>query len=465
MATAPRTDLPILFWTLLVVIVASPLPFGSVDGWSWALLAVVVGILLAVWSAQILLGRQAPAFGLRALWPVLLLFAVAVIWAWLQAGRGWLPGTWQHPLWGLAGGALGWDLHGAVSVDPYATIGAVIRLLTYGGVFWLAFQFGRRNARARQGLLWVSYAGMAYALYGLIMYFLGLDLILFFQKTAYLDDLTSTFVNRNSFATYAGLGLICTSGLIMVMITQTAAGRRTAGAEGVLRVIETVAEKGWPLVVGWLAQLLALFLSHSRGGLLATLLGLITFLIAAASTRAVDRRLALAVGGVGGALLVSFLLINGDVLVKRLLTTSFEEEDRPLVYERVTEGIHDAGSLGTGYGTFEEVFRFYRTPDIQGTFAKAHNVYLENMLELGIPASLALFAAVAGLAVLCVIGVRRRRQNAVYPCVGLGATVLVAVHGIVDFSLQIPAITVTYAFLMGIAAAQCWSSRRPEDPW
>ena len=108
---------------------------------------------------------------------------------------------------------------------------------------------------------------------------------------------------------------------------------------------------------------------------------------------------------------------------------------------------------------------FYRTPDIQGTFAKAHNVYLENMLELGIPASLALFAAVAGLAVLCVIGVRRRRQNAVYPCVGLGATVLVAVHGIVDFSLQIPAITVTYAFLMGIAAAQCWSSRRPEDPW
>lgn len=465
MATASRTDPPILFWPLLVVVVAAPLPFGSVDGWSWALLATIIGVLLAVWSGLVLVGRQVPAFGLRALWPVLLLFTAAVLWAWLQAGRGWLPVPWQHPLWELAGGALGWDLQGAVSLDPYETGGAIIRLLTYGGIFWLAFQFGQRNVRARQGLMWVSYAGMAYAFYGLIMYFLGLDLILFFQKTAYLDDLTSTFVNRNSYATYAGLGLICTSGLIMVMITQAVSSSRPAGAEGLLRVIETVAEKGWPLVVGWLAQLLALFLSHSRGGLLATLLGLVTFLIAAASTRAVDRRLALTVGAVGAVLLAGFLLINGEAVVKRLLTTSFEEEDRPLVYERVSEAIHDAGALGTGYGTFEEVFRFYRTPDIEGTFAKAHNVYLENLLELGVPAALALFAAVGGLAVLCVIGIRRRRQNAVYPCVGLGATVLVGVHAIVDFSLQIPAVTITYAFLMGIAAAQCWSSRRREDPW
>ncbi len=465
MATAPRTDLPILFWALLIVVVAAPLPFGSVDIWSWALLATLVGTLLAIWSGRVLLGWQMPAFGLRALWPILLLFGAAVLWAGLQSGPGWLPAPWQHPLWELAGSALGWDLQGAVSIDPFESRGAAVRLLTYGGVFWLAFQFGHRNVRARQGLIWVSYAGVAYAFYGLIMYFLGLDLILFFQKTAYLDDLTSTFVNRNSYATYAGLGLICTSGLIMVMITQTVAGGRAAGAEGVLRVIETVAEKGWPLVVGWLAQLLALFLSHSRAGLLATLLGLVAFLVAAAGTRAVDRRLALTVGGVGGALLAGFLLINGDAVVKRLLTTSFEEEDRPLVYERVTDAIHDSGSLGTGYGTFEEVFRFYRTPDIAGTFAKAHNVYLENLLELGIPAALALFASVAGLCVLCVIGIRRRRQNAVYPCVGLGATVLVGVHSIVDFSLQIPAVTVTYAFLMGIAAAQCWSSRRPEDPW
>ncbi|MFO1153432.1 MAG: O-antigen ligase family protein [Rhodospirillales bacterium] len=465
MATAPRTDLSFLFWTLLIVVVAAPLPFGSVDGWSWALLATVVGALLAVWSAQVLLGRKTPAFGLRSLWPLLLLFAAAVLWAWLQAARGWLPALWQHPLWELTGEALGWDLKGAVSIDPYETGAAIIRLLTYAGVFWLALQFGQRNIRARQGLIWVSYAGMAYAFYGLIMYFLGLDLILFFQKTAYLDDLTSTFVNRNSYATFAGLGLICTSGLIMVMITQTVAGGRTAGAEGLLRVIETVAEKGWPLVVGWLAQLLALFLSHSRGGLLATLLGLVAFLAAAAGTRAVDRRLALTVGGIGGVLLAGFLLINGEAVVKRLLTTSFEEEDRPLVYERVTDAIHDAGSLGTGYGTFEEVFRFYRTPDIEGTFAKAHNVYLENLLELGIPAALALFAVVAGLALLCVVGIRRRRQNSVYPCVGIGVTVLVAAHAIVDFSLQIPAVTITYAFLMGIAVAQCWSSRRAEDPW
>lgn len=466
MATAPRKELPAMFWTLLGLVVLAPLPFGAVDTWSWGLIAVVVGGLLVLWSVRVLLGLQTAAFGLRSTWPILLPFLAVALWAWLQAGAALLPASWGHPLWELAGQALAWDLPATVSVDPYHTGSALLRLLSFGGVFWLALQLTARTARARQALVWISYAAVAYAVYGLMMYFLGLDLILFFQKTAYLEDLTSTFVNRNSFATFAGIGLICTTGLLMVLITQAAGGRGGgSGAEGALRVVETVAEKGWPLVLGWLALLLALLLSHSRAGLLATILGLLAFLLAAGMTRAVERRLALIVGGLATVIIAAFLALNGDALIRRLLTTSIGEEDRPLVYQRVTEAIRDSGNLGTGYGTFEEVFRFYRTPEIEGTFTKAHNVYLENMLELGTPAALLLFAVVALLFVVAAIGIRRRRQNAVYPCVGLAVTVLVAVHAIVDFSLQIPAVAVLYAMVMGIAAAQCRSSRRPDDVW
>ncbi len=106
----------------------------------------------------------------------------------------------------------------------------------------------------------------------------------------------------------------------------------------------------------------------------------------------------------------------------------------------------------------QEVFRFHRSETIPKPLAKAHNTYLENALELGIPAAMALFGTVAALFGRCLIGVRVRRRNAIYPCIGVGATVLIATHASVDFSLQNPAVAATYALLMGAAVAQSWRS-------
>jgi hypothetical protein len=59
-------------------------------------------------------------------------------------------------------------------------------------------------------------------------------------------------------------------------------------------------------------------------------------------------------------------------------------------------------------------------------------------------------------------GVRLRRRDAVFPCLGIATTVLVALHATVDFSLQIPAVTYTYCFLLGAAVAQSWPSRQSQ---
>ena len=90
---------------------------------------------------------------------------------------------------------------------------------------------------------------------------------------------------------------------------------------------------------------------------------------------------------------------------------------------------------------------------------KAHNTYLEIVLELGLPFAICLFAAVFGLSLLCFRGLRRRRRNRHYPAIGIATTLLVAVHSLIDFSLQIPAVAVSYAFVMGIAVAQSESTR------
>ena len=150
---------------------------------------------------------------------------------------------------------------------------------------------------------------------------------------------------------------------------------------------------------------------------------------------------------------------------KRLMATDVEHEQRLKVYELTLDAIEAAPLMGTGYGSFREAFAFSRTQDIRAFYFKAHNTYLENALELGIPAALALVGVIAGLVLMNLRGLRRRRRDAIYPCLGASATVLVAAHSIPDFSLQIPAVAITYSFIMGICCAQSWSSRRPPDPW
>jgi O-antigen ligase len=451
------------FWALVGLVILAPLPLGAVHLWSWGLMACVVAVLLAVWSCRVILGWERPVIRLKTAWPLVIPFCAAMLWAVVQS-LSFTPADWHHPLWFSAADALGMELRSRITLNPYETISFVCRLLTYAGIFWLSMQYCRRSDRARQVIHALTYAGLAYTVYGLIVQFSGSQTILWFSKFAYLDDLTSSFVNRNSFATYAGLTLMCATGLIVMSIASTL-GAPGGGRERLRRLIENMTGRGWSLLLAWIVILTALILSHSRAGFMSTLLGLATLIAALRFSRALSGRTALIFAGVCFAALCLFFTVGGEALDLRMAEATWVGEPRLRVYDLTMSAIDAAPILGTGAGTFEEVFRFYRTTDILDVYMKAHNTYLENILELGFPAALALFSVFAGFVVLTCVGLRRRRRDVVYPCIGLASTVLVAAHSLVDFSLQIPAVTATYCLIMGAACAQCWSTRKPEDPW
>lgn len=487
MTTNVRTDFPALFWILVGVVVLAPLPFGSVHGWSWGLLAVVVGSLLLCWGGLILFGVHNAAVGLKSTWFLVLPFAITVIWIVLQT-LPITPMAWHHPLWMTAAEALGTDVSGAVSLNPSQTIAYLVRLLTYGGIFWLAFQYSRKPARANQIVTTVAYAVFIYAVYGLIAHAFDLKLLFLFDNPAYEGHLTSTFVNRNSCATYLGLGLICVTGLVIVTVSQRAntvlaamtrelftdadkahathmAEPRLYDRAVLARVAATVTARDWFLLVAWAALVTALLFTHSRGGFLSVVLALTVLIVVIALTRVPHRGYAASAAAacvIGVGVLYA---VAGSQLETRLLSIGPASDERPRVYELTLLAIEDSPVLGTGLGTFEEVFRFYRTTDIRNHYVMAHNSYLENVLELGLPAAGALFAVFAGLLFLTFRGIRGRRRDTVYPCVGFAATVLVIVHAAIDFSLQIPAVAATYALLMGAACGQSWSITRRRDDW
>jgi len=451
-----------IFRLLIATVVLAPLPFASVYPWSVALMAIAVGALLVAWSSLLVLGKTRLSFGLRSTWLFLLLFLIPILWAVLQSSSA-TPLAWHHPLWQSAASTLGQGSSGSVSLDADNTIFSMMRLLAYGGIFWLALQYGRDPGRARQVFFAVAMAGLVYSFYGLFIEFSGAQMILWYDKFAYKTDLTSTFVNRNSYATYAGLTLLCLSSLILNVITKL----KDSGTmrHQLLQIMEAMTAKNCLLIVGWITVAMALISTHSRAGVMSTGLGVVALVMVMGLSRGLRARTALylvaAVVLVGGV----FFAVGGGKLDERLAATSAGSEERLLVYELTMDAVKAEPFLGTGYGSFEEVFRLYRNDGVTNFFLKAHNTYLENALELGIPAALALFGAFVAMLVLTFGGLRRRQHSVIYPCTGFAATVLVAAHSSVDFSLQIPAVAATYALIMGVACAQSWSGQKRRDTW
>jgi hypothetical protein len=443
----------VLFLMLLVVL--SPLPLGSNREWAWTLCSAVAALLTLAWVATRGWRREEAA---RFVHPsIVVLFLGACAWVLLQSAA-WVPAAWKHPLWLQASGVLGVPLSGQISLAGEDGWTALLRLLGYALVFFLAFQLALERSRARAMLGWLVAAGLVYGVFGLVVFWGGESPRWLFGDTVLLPDLRSTFINRNHYATWQGLTLLCAIGLFYLRMSH-AHGRPYAMPDDRATSVENWILKAWIPLTVMLLMVTALVLTHSRGGFIATLLATVVLLLLLDSRSQVKRTSARAL--VLSALAVCSLAfyLTSEVLLDRLERTDITTEERVIVFENVQHGISENPWLGFGYGTFADSFRLYDRIESPVHYDRAHNTWLENLFELGVPAALALFSAIAGLTLTCLKGVRRRHRDWAYPAVGAAASVLVGTHALLDFSLQIPAVAILYACIMGIGCAQAWPSR------
>ena len=192
-------------------------------------------------------------------------FALVAAWCVIQM-TPYVPKSWTYPIWEITSEAIGRDLPASISVNPDLTMLALVRLMTAASVFWLALQFGRSFDRSAQTLEAISVIGACYAAYGVISFIVAPDRLLWFPKTAYVESVTSTFVNRNNFATYAGITLVTCIGITMSMFR-----RRIEAIDGsrlvkLAEAIITAMGKGGYYLLYMFFISAALIMTGSRGG-------------------------------------------------------------------------------------------------------------------------------------------------------------------------------------------------------
>ncbi|KAA5604308.1 O-antigen ligase family protein [Roseospira marina] len=447
------------FWIAAMLVGLTPLPLASARPVWVDLLAMLVGLGLTAYAWQRWrLRRPMPPVPAPLVIAGALVLAVAA-WAQVQATPGLLPGL-AHPAWDYAARALGADdLPAAISLVPERTRATAFAWVTYLG-FGLLVALVAYRARNADRLLFLFVAAQGvYAAYGLVVYLGGFETVLWFDKTAYRGSLSSTFINRNSYATFVGLGVLAALALVLRHLRQTLESEPDAR-----RVVLALAEDLWGRVLVPVSVMavgtVALLLTGSRMGLASFAAGAIVFLgIWIGRMRGRVRWVGGGLVAVVVLMLAGSVSLSGDVTLSRVDHLFIEGDGRFAVFPRIVAAIGDRPWVGHGLGTFESAFRLYRDESVEGFFDRGHSDWLELPMDVGLPAAAAVILA---FAVAAAAALRRAvlDPEPERPLLACAAVVLVAVHATMDFSLQIPAVMV--AFLLLLVAGLVGRVRTPE---
>lgn len=445
---ATERERTVIRFSLCAILLASPLPFGGVGPLavlSLQLSAACVGMLaLRVIHRECHpVSREAK----RMFIPVLLLGAVGIF----QLLP--LPHSLLAALSGpssaarVAQAGVVPELNTAlapISVSPPDTVDALLRFAAYV-MLGLAAAVSIRNRGDFKWIAWAIVASAVFqAFYGSVELVSGRQQIFFYAKRHYLDCATGTFINRNHFAGYLAMALpfamaACFGRRRRQQRPTSWRGRVTDLTEGpaLWRVFAGLG--GFMIVVG-------IFLSRSRGGLAAALIGAAMLFKGLAA----GRRRAL---GLVCVFLVpaTFVLWQGLAAPGTRFLTLGEETSlssgRLAVWTNSLDLVR-SHPLGTGFGTFHTAFRSHRPESIRLQYDHAHNDWLQAAVEGGAPSLVAVM--VMGGLIFFTRPVRRpgARPRA-FDAAILAALAAIGLQSLVDFSLRIPSLAAMVAVLVG----------------
>ncbi len=217
---------------------------------------------------------------------------------------------------------------------------------------------------------------------------------------------------------------------------------------------------------------LAILLSLSRAGVL-TLIVTLTFM---SSLLALRRRADRSAGTRGGkpaglALWLLPLTILGlglaaglDNLALRFAVSQQGWQGRTAVYADSLRLVRDHATFGVGPGMYRWHFRAYQSQDFGHRYDHAHNDYLESAAEWGIPAALLFWAFVFRrlYRALSLYGASRTPRRRALALGAAAALVSIALHSLVDFSLQVAGDWIFFCAVLGLAwGLEVAPARRP----
>lgn len=459
-----------VYWGLLALLVWAPLPLGSNRTWAIGLLMLaVVGLLAGTgWAWR---HSAAAAFHrlYRFRWPLGLLAGMVCL-SWAQTVP--LPADWVAALSPMAAAAQAPAPAMTLSLDVFQSRLMGTLSFVYFSVFLVALLVVRSGARLEQLALALVCSGVLQAVLGAVLFSMKADYRIFFSQVTH-DRMIGTFVYHNSVAAYLNLCLSMGIGLMLARLGG-AKPRAPNWRAALVQVIAFVLSNKMRLRLLLVVLVIALVLTRSRMGNAAffSALLLVGAFAVVWARKTAPQTLVLIISLVIIDVLVVGTWVGLEKVVERIQDTEMTVADggKAESVEARTEAartalaiVRDFPLVGTGGGSFYNVFLSYRTPTYGYVYVDhTHNDFVEIATDFGV-LGLGLLGGLAGLTLWKSLQVLVRRRSTLPRGMAFGVAMSVVgllIHSAVDFNLQIPAnaLTIVVILAMGWIAYELPSS-------
>jgi len=399
---------------LIFTLMAAPFAFGAVQSWAWAGLAVMAAVLLILWALGCTQRRVVTIHWSPLYVPAALFLLLGIV-----------------------------QLAGHLTLDPFGTREGLVKFATDMIFFFLAVQLwadASRKAWKRLGLAVVVYA-FSISMFAIIQFFTSQGLLYWTLHTQ--GSVFGPYVNHND---YAGLmEMVVPIGICYALSQLLKSSNQTL------------------LLFGMAGAIASVLLSGSRGGMISVTveMAILGPLVWRWKGSWGSTRRWRAIGLVSAAGMAALLLaITPDSGWQRLATVAglvrkpdVTLENRLAVGRDALAEVKDYPWLGTGVGSFAEVFPQYQSFPTNLTWNHAHDDYVEALTETGIVGGVIILSALVLLGWLAFRDLPGRFRSArgwIQLGAALGCCGLL-IHSFADFNLRIPANAAWFAFCAALS--------------
>jgi putative inorganic carbon (hco3(-)) transporter len=341
-----------------------------------------------------------------------------------------------------AGTKLG--LH-SLSLDLFQTASKLLEYMAYFMIYVVLVNSVPSSRYYRAILVAFLVSVFFQATYGFTEFISGHQHIFAYKKLVNDNVATGTFINRNHYATYLEMSIPI---LLAVMIGHLDIPKRSTTP--LFTTIRQIFKAEGGKVVLFLfilgTVLVSIVSSLSRSGILFTAVSTTAFLLLYGQTKTGLSKPVIKVA----LLLLVFAVLSGilwDPLYSRFARISEEftaERARLFLYRDTSRIFFDFPFIGTGAGTFMQVFPMFRSFTTGDIYRYAHNDYLQFFSEAGIGALLIVIALMRQFYRRLLHILSRPSGHVVLLQLGSFCALLsLALHSLTDFGIHIPAIGMT----------------------
>jgi len=381
---------------LIFLLIFTPVAFGSMELWAVTVMEFGILAMIALYvTGQIFSRREQPGASADPEGPkkksyrlpifLLGLFLALILFQMIPLPPGLLkilsPKTYelrQQFAFPFEGGG---SAYGPISLFPYATKVEFFKWTALVGFFiflphWKGF--GRGLKEMAPYLLTIMMVGIAESLYGIFEFLSGHRHILHVEAPNLIKSVMGTFVNPNYFAGYLLMVIPLSIGYLFARETEQEFYYR-----GWRHRFSSLDGKTLLMWFGVIVMILALIFSASRMGIACLLLSFGVIILIFRDPQG-ERRLSRTVIFILALAVVWAAWLGLDAVIGRFTTLPGDFLFRRRIWGNTFEIIKDFPLLGTGLGTFAQVFPLYQSFPIQGVITHAENDYLQLASDTGI---------------------------------------------------------------------------------